>query len=135
MKSADGLPIRLVLLDDHDGARHRAVDRLGQHPQLVIVGDTAGSSEALELAQELKPDAVLVETHRLDNRGMQAISLLSTLGQRTRPAVVAYLEIVHRGDWPAARAAGADDVLLQEMPPWALARELRHVVDRLGDGD
>ncbi|MDP9236184.1 MAG: response regulator [Chloroflexota bacterium] len=130
MQSDDSPPIRVVLLDDHDVARNRSVERLGQHPLLEIVGDAADCAEALKLAHELQPDAVLVETTRLDKRGLEAIGLLSSLDEELRPAVVAYLEILHRSDWPDARAAGADDVLLKEMRPDAIAKELQTVVDR-----
>lgn len=133
MQSDAPLPIRVVLLDDHDVARDRSVERLGQHPLLEIVGDVADCTEALKLAYELQPDAVLVETTRLDKRGFEAIGLLSSLAEELRPAVVAYVEILHRSDWPDARAAGADDVLLKEMRPDAIARELQTVVDRVRD--
>ena len=123
--------IRLVLLDDHDVARSQSVARLRQHPVLEIVGDAAECGEALALAQELAPDAVLVETHRLDKRGLEAITILSSLDGKMRPAIVAYLEILHRGDWPHAHAAGADDLLLKEMPPETLAGELRHIISRV----
>lgn len=131
MESNDGLPIRLVLLDNDDVARSHSVARLRQHPRLEIVGDAADCTEALRLARELRPDAVLVEAHRQDKRGLEAITLLSSIDEGLRPAVVAYLEILHRSTWPDARAAGADDLLLKEMPPQSLARELRDIVDRV----
>lgn len=124
-------PIRLLLLDDHDVARRQSVARLGRHPHLAIVGDMADDSVAATLAQQLEADAVLVETRRLDKRGLQSIKSLSSLKTRTRPAIVAYVEILHRDDWAHARAAGADDVLLKEMSPEAIAKELQIVVDRV----
>jgi two-component system nitrate/nitrite response regulator NarL len=127
-------PIRVVLLDDHNVARSQSAARLGQHPRLEIVGDAADCAEALRLARELQPDAVLVETRRLDERGLEAIALLSSLDGAMRPAIVAYLEILHDADWPDARAAGADDVLLKEMRPDAVARELQAVMDRVNRG-
>ncbi len=101
------------------------------HPALEIVGDAGDSREAVALAQELEPDAVLVETHRVDHRGLEAIAMLSSLDDKTRPAIVAYVEILHRGDWPHAKAAGADDVLLKEMPTESLSRELDRIVNRV----
>ncbi len=91
----------------------------------------ADDSVAATLAQQLEADAVLVETRRLDKRGLQSIKSLSSLKTRTRPAIVAYVEILHRDDWAHARAAGADDVLLKEMSPEAIAKELQIVVDRV----
>ena len=131
MERNDGFPIRLVLLDDRDVARSGSVARLRQCPALKIVGDAAECSEALAMTRELKPDAVLLETRRRDRNGLEAIALLSSLEKDNRPAIVAYLEVFHRGDWPHAHAAGADDLLLKEMPVESLARELRHIVNRV----
>lgn len=130
MDNREGLPIRLVLLDDHDIARGQSVARLAKEPRLDIVGDAADGNGALRLAQALRPDAVLVETRHLDKRSVEAIAELSALNG-ARPAIVAYIEILHRGDWPDARAAGADDLLLKEMPSATLACELRRIVDRV----
>jgi DNA-binding NarL/FixJ family response regulator len=128
MESDNGLPIRLVLLDNDDVARSRSVARLEQHPGLHVVGDAADSTEALRLTRELQPDAILVESNVQDKRGLEAIALLSSIDEAERPAVIAYLQILHRSTWPDARAAGADDLLLKEMPPQSLARELRNIV-------
>jgi DNA-binding NarL/FixJ family response regulator len=130
MERNDSPPIRLLLVDDDDVALSRSVARLDQDPDLQIVGDARDSTEALKLVRELQPDAVLVETRRQDRRGLHAIARLSSLDEEIRPAIVAYLEIVHRDDWPRARAAGADDVVLQEMPASTLAGELRRIVVR-----
>jgi two-component system nitrate/nitrite response regulator NarL len=131
VESNDGFPIRVVLVDDHDVARSRSVARLGQYPRLEIVGDASDFAAALKLAQELRPDAVLVETRRLDKGGLEAITLLSSLDEEMRPAIVAYIEILHRSDWPDARASGADDLLLKEMRLDRLAGELWHIVNRV----
>ncbi len=134
MEKQESARIRLVLLDDNDAARGRSVARLSQHAPVEIVGAVADGADAVKLVQELQPDAVLVETRRRDERGIEAISLLSALDGATRPAIVAYLEILHRGDWPDAQAAGADDLLLKEMPPRLLGGELRNIVDRVRHG-
>lgn len=130
MESNEAPRVRLLLLDDHEAARIRSVARLGQHAGMEIVGAVAEFGEAVRLVEKLQPDAILVETRRLDERGLEAIRRLSALDGATRPAIVAYLEILHRGDWPDARAAGADDLLLKEMSPRILAGELRSIVDR-----
>lgn len=135
MKRQEPPPIRLVLLDDHEDARRRSAARLQQHPQIKVVGEAADRSSAFALAQELQPDAVLVESRRADERGLEAIALLRSLDGSTRPAIVAYLEILHRDDWPSLRAAGADDLLLKELPPASLVGELRQIIDRArGEG-
>jgi two-component system, NarL family, nitrate/nitrite response regulator NarL len=131
MEGNDQAPIRVVLLDDHDVARQQSVARLRQNPQLDIVGDVADAAEALRLVNSIHPDAVLVETRRTDQRGIEAIAMFSSLDEELRPAIVAYLEILHRDEWPQAQAAGADDLLLNEMRPESVAKELRHIISRV----
>jgi DNA-binding NarL/FixJ family response regulator len=131
MERNDRLPIRLVLLDDDDVARRRSVARLERDSELEIVGHAADPSEVLRLTRVLEPDAVLVDPHLQGERGLDAIALLASIDDVQRPAVVAYLEIIHRESWPEARAAGADDLLLKELPPRTLARELRNIVNHL----
>lgn len=130
MESKEAPRIRLLLLDDHDASRSRSVTRLAQQAGMEIVAAVADGGEAVRLAQELRPDAILVEMRRPDKRGLKAIAQLSALDEATRPAIVAYLEILHRGDWPDAQAAGADDLLLKEMSPRTVAGELRSIVER-----
>ena len=131
MESNEAPRIRLLLLDDRESSRSRSVTRLAQQAGMEIVAAVADCGEATRLVQQLQPDAVLVEMRRLDERGLEAIAQLSGLDEATRPAIVAYLEILHRGDWPDAQAAGADDLLLKEMSPRTMGSELRSIVDRV----
>ncbi len=131
MESNDATRVRLLLLDDRESSRSRSVTRLAQQAGMEVVAAVADCGEAARLVQELQPDAILIEMRRLDERGLDAIAQLSALDGATRPAIVAYLEILHRGDWPDAQAAGADDLLLKEMSPRTLRGELRSIVDRV----
>ena len=127
MGADDVRPIRLVLIDDREVARDQAASRLRQHPLLEIIGAVAGFAGALHLVLDLRPDAVLVATRPPDRGGLDAIRLLSALDGASRPAIIAYLEILHCDGWPAARAAGADDLLLTGMDPESMARELQRI--------
>jgi len=128
-------PISLVLLDDHDTARAALVQRLRRHAVLSVVGDTADPAEAEDLVERLRPDVVLVDTMREDRLGIQAVARLATLAAPVRPAVVVHVSYRQDGDWAAARAAGADAILLKEIAADHLATQLAPVVRRvLGAG-
>ena len=124
-------PIRLVVVDDHEDGRRQLVARLRKHPKLEVVGDAGDSREATHLTDTMHPDAILIEMRRLDKRGLAVVAELSSRDTKNRPAIVAYLEILHRGEWTDARAAGADDIVLKEMRPENAARELRQIVNRV----
>ena len=128
MTSVETMPVRLVVVDDHEVARNRLVARLARQSRVQVVGEVADHAAALELTKTLRPDAVLIETRRLDQKGIEAIAMFSRLAPDERPAVIAYLEIVHRADWQDARAVGADDVILKEMTAESLAEELLRIV-------
>lgn len=131
MESINDARIRLVVVDDNDVGRSQSVARLRKHPQLEVVGDAGDCREAAQLTLSMHPDIVLVEIRRLDKRGAEVVAELSSLDLGNRPAIVAYLEILHRGEWPKAQAAGADDVVLKEMPAEGVARELWRIVQRV----
>ncbi len=66
-KSSSTLPeqpqpkIRLLLVDDHEVVRSGLRMLLENEPDLVIVGEASTGSTALELAQALGPDIVLMD--------------------------------------------------------------------------
>jgi DNA-binding NarL/FixJ family response regulator len=124
-------PISLVLLDDHDTARSALVQRLRRHALLEVVGDTPDPGEAEDLVLRLRPDAVLVDTMREDRHGIQAVARLATLGAAVRPAIVVHVSYRQDGDWAAARAAGADAILLKEIAADHLAAQLAPVLRRV----
>ena len=131
MDETNESPIRLVVVDDHEVRRRQLVARRRKHSGLEVVGDAGDACEATQLVHTTHPDAILVEIRRVDDRGVDVVAVLSSLDMGKRPAIVAYLEILHRGEWANARAAGADDVVLKELRPESTARELRQIVRRV----
>src|SRR5215212_12010528 len=51
-----GMPIRLLIVDDHEVVRQGLRVFLSGDPTLEIVGEAADGSEAVELARQLHPD-------------------------------------------------------------------------------
>ena len=121
-------PISLVLLDDHETSRAALVQRLRRHARLSVVGDTSDPGQAEALVRRLRPHVVLIDTMRLDRRGLQAVARLTALAADVRPAVVVHVSYRHVGDWAEARAAGADAILLKEIAADTLATQLMPVV-------
>ena len=105
---ADG-PITVLLADDDELFLESLRALIDRQPELAVVAAAHNGIEAIELADELRPDAVVVDLHmpRLD--GVSAVSRL----RRDHPNVCL---IVLTGDSDtnlhrAAVAAGADGVL------------------------
>jgi DNA-binding NarL/FixJ family response regulator len=102
-----------VLLADDDALFLAALSPLIEHqPELVVVGTASDGVEAVELADELLPDAVVIDLHmpRLD--GVTAVARL----RRDHPSMclIALTGDPHPGLHRAVMNAGADAVLVKD---------------------
>jgi DNA-binding NarL/FixJ family response regulator len=103
--------IRVLIADDDRAFLHSLQELIDRQPELLVIGAAADGLEAIELADELEPDAVVLDLHmpRLD--GVTAAARL----RRDHPSLCL---IALTGDeapalHEAVREAGADDVLLK----------------------
>jgi DNA-binding NarL/FixJ family response regulator len=112
-----------VLIADDDGAFRSSLQRLiDQQPELAVVAAARDGLEAIELADDLDPDAVVLDLHMPLLDGVSAaarlrndhpsLCLIALTGDQ-EPAL-------HR----AAREAGADEVLLKNELLEALLERL-----------
>ena len=54
-------PIRILLVDDHPALRRALADRLEQERGFKVIGQAADGSEAVQLAQELRPHVIVMD--------------------------------------------------------------------------
>jgi DNA-binding NarL/FixJ family response regulator len=106
--NAGSAPVRVVIADDDEPFLEFLRALIDAQPELVVVGSARDGIEALELAEEMHPEAIILDLHmpRLD--GVSAIARL----RRDFPNLCV---IVLTGDpapplHQAAREAGADGV-------------------------
>jgi DNA-binding NarL/FixJ family response regulator len=104
-------PIRVLIADDDSAFLHSLQELIDRQPELMVIGAAADGLEAIELVEQLDPDAVVLDLHmpRLD--GVSATARL----RRDHPSLCL---IALTGDeapalHEAVREAGADDVLLK----------------------
>jgi DNA-binding NarL/FixJ family response regulator len=104
--------IRVLLADDDEPFLSALSPLIERQPQLSVVGTARDGLAAIELADELAPDAVVIDLHmpRLD--GVSAVARL----RRDHPAmcVIALTGDEHQALHEAVTEAGADAVLLKE---------------------
>lgn len=65
-------PIRVLLVDDHAVVRAGLRMLLSEDPELEIVGEAANGVEGVRLAQELRPDVVLMDISMPEMSGIEA---------------------------------------------------------------
>jgi two-component system chemotaxis response regulator CheB len=113
MGEADAAGTIRVLLADDDGPFLDALSPLiERQPELAVIGTALDGLAAIELADELSPDAVVIDLHmpRLD--GVSAVARL----RRDHPSmcVIALTGDEHPALHDAVTEAGADAVLMKD---------------------
>jgi two-component system response regulator NreC len=76
--------IKILLADDHALVRHGFRMILAAQPDMEIVGEAGNGREAVELAQKLKPDVVVMDVAMPELNGIEATRRLIELSPRTR---------------------------------------------------
>ena len=104
--------IRVLLADDDAPFLEALTPLIDRQPELAVVGTALDGLAAIELADELSPDAVVIDLHmpRLD--GVSAVARL----RRDHPSmcVIALTGDEHPALHLAVTEAGADAVLMKD---------------------
>lgn len=117
--------IRLVLADDHAVVRSGTRELLEQQPDLKIVGEASDGEEAVELAQELEPDVVVMDVRMPKVNGVEATRRIKA----ALPDVRILVLTAHDDDEYvfALLQAGANGYLLKTAEIDELVRAIRTV--------
>ncbi|SRR5581483_706664 len=117
--------IRILLADDHTVVRHGFKMILGAHPDMEIVGEAGNGREAVELAERLEPDVVVMDVAMPELNGIEATRRLAGSTPRTRVLALSmhkdsvYVREILR--------AGARGYLLKDAPANDLLTAVRAV--------
>jgi DNA-binding NarL/FixJ family response regulator len=115
-------PVRLLLADDHTMLR-QSLRRTMEDEGIEVVGEAGDGDEAARLAEELKPDVVLMEVSMPVLDGVEATRLIS---QHTPGVAVVMLTMHADADVVAgAIRAGAVGYLVKDCTTEELVRTVR----------
>jgi DNA-binding NarL/FixJ family response regulator len=117
--------VRVLLADDDATFRDSLRQLIESQPHLGVVGAAADGLAAIELADELSPDAVVIDLHMPLLDGVTAIARL----RRDHPNVclIALTADETRKIHDAVKEAGADAVILKDDFLETLMDQLRAV--------
>jgi DNA-binding NarL/FixJ family response regulator len=117
--------ITVLIADDHPMVRQGLRVFLELQPDIEVVGEAADGAQAAQLAQELRPDVVLLDLVMPGTDGVTAIELMAEAAVDSRVLIVTSFG-EHRTVVPAIRA-GARGYVSKEVEPSALAAAIRAV--------
>lgn len=117
--------IRVLIADDHHVVRRGLATLLVPRNKMTVVGEAANGREAVELAQALRPDVIVIDMLMPELTGVEAIRQIMQLQPEARILVLA--SFAERADVQAALQAGALGYLLKAAPPAELLSAIRSV--------
>ena len=124
--------IRVLLVDDQAVVRHALRVRFHLEPDLEVVGEASTGIEALELAQRLTPDVVLMD---LAMPGMDGIAATTALRRVVPQSVVVILSIYDDAQTrEQAQAAGAVALVEKRGATDTLLAAIRLAAGQAGKG-
>ena len=124
-KSGNGERLRVMVVDDHALFRRGLEMVLGNEEDLELVGEASDGQEAVEKAQDLMPDVVLMDVRMPRRSGIEATAQIRDLLPHVKILMLTISD--DEADLYDAIKAGASGYLLKEIPIEEVADAIRSV--------
>jgi DNA-binding NarL/FixJ family response regulator len=118
------MQIKLIVVDDHEIMREGLRSLFARHDDMIIVGEAEDGRKAVQLAQELKPDVVVMDVAMPQLNGIEATRAIAA---ENGPKVVVLSMHSEQQILTAVLEAGARGFVLKESAFGELALAVRAV--------
>ena len=118
-------PIRVLVVDDHSLFRRGITAVLANQESLEIVGEATNGLEAIEKAEKIVPDVILMDLNMPHCSGLEATQALETKMPQVNILVLTVSE--NEADLFAAMKFGAKGYLLKNAEPEELIYAIFHI--------
>jgi two-component system, NarL family, response regulator LiaR len=118
-------PIRILIVDDHAVVREGLRAFLALQEGFEIVGEAADGGEAIDRAQQLEPDVILMDLVMPELDGVSAMREIRRRSRGHAPRVIVLTSFLDDDRLLPALEAGAAGYLLKNSQPAELARAVR----------
>jgi len=102
-------PVRVAIIDDSEDVRAMLRFQFSQDERFSVVGEGGDGHEAIAVAERMRPDLMILDQMMPELTGLEAIPKIRRMSPET--AIILYTAQDARGDYQAALAAGAIEVL------------------------
>ena len=116
-------PIRVLVVDDHDLFRAGLASLLAMQPDIEVVAQASGGRMGIRLADELRPDVVIMDLRMPDVEGPAATRAILERNQDMRVLVLTVA--TDDSDVEAALEAGACGFIAKDTPVGGVAVAVR----------
>ena len=113
----------MLLADDHEIVRQGLVSLLSEEHTIEVVGEAANGREAVDLADRLHPDVVIMDVSMPLIDGDAATRQIKTLRPQTRVIALSMYDEPEKTEM--MRRAGAESYVLKTAPSEELLAAIR----------
>jgi DNA-binding NarL/FixJ family response regulator len=124
-RTGDSERLRVMVVDDHALFRRGLEMVLGNEEDLELVGEASDGQEAVEKAQDLMPDVVLMDVRMPRRSGIEATAQIRDMLPHVKILMLTISD--DEADLYDAIKAGAAGYLLKEIPIEEVADAIRSV--------
>ena len=116
-------PLRVLVVDDHDIVRKGLMMLISRQAGLEVVGEAGTAAEALDRANELSPDVVVMDIRLPDGSGVEACR--DILAQHSNAKVLMLTSYSDKEAVIGSIMAGASGYLLKEIRSQEIVEAIR----------
>ncbi len=117
--------LKVLLVDDHPFVREGIRSFLSDQPGFEVVGEASSAQEALERAEEYKPDFILLD---INMPGVNGIEIVASLRKLLPDSKILILTVHNTREYVLHVArSGAHGYVLKEAPPEELLQAIKAI--------
>jgi two-component system response regulator DevR len=120
-----GVPLRVLLVDDHEVVRTGLTALLKGTDDIVVAGEAGTVREAIEVAERTRPDVVVMDVRLADGSGIEATREIRA--RRPQTQVLMLTSFADDEALFASIMAGASGYVLKQVRSGELVRAIRAV--------
>jgi DNA-binding NarL/FixJ family response regulator len=121
------MAVRILVVDDHEVVHQGIRMILQSRPDWEICGQASNGAQAIEMAQQLQPDAIIMDITMPVMNGLEATRQITKLGLRS--PVVVFTMHESQGLMESVQSAGGRGLVLKSRAAHDLIEALERVLN------